>query len=440
MHNIAVIGAGYVGLVTGACLASVGLPVHCCDIDAEKIAKLSKGLMPIYEPGLDDLIRKCAESGNQIVFTTDLKKTVMNSDILFIAVNTPTLENSRCDLTHVFEAAVSIAGVMDSYKIIIMKSTVPVGTCRLVKKKITEELSRLGKSYDFDIVSNPEFLREGTAIEDFFNADRVVIGADNKDAADVIKAIYTENLKCRCPVLVTGLESSEMIKYASNAFLACKISFINEIACICERCGADIADVSRGMGLDSRIGHQFLNPGPGFGGSCFPKDVRALTGTAESYGLDPVLLRGIMKVNSDQTERMISKIEKAAGGLNGKTISVLGAAFKPGTDDIRYSPAVAIIKGLVSRNAAVRVYDPKALGNLRKENPDLKIQYCRNPYSTCRRSDCTVLATEWNEFANLDFDRLKTIVKRPIFLDLRNVYPPDYVRKFGFYYEGVGKK
>lgn len=440
MHRIAVIGAGYVGLVTGACLASVGLPVHCCDIDAGKIAKLSKGAIPIYEPGLDALIAGCADSGNQIVFTTDLKQTVTNSDILFIAVNTPTMENLRCDLSHVIDAALSIAGAMDGYKIIVMKSTVPVGTCKLVRQKMEQELSRLGKNYDFDIVSNPEFLREGSAIDDFFNAERVVIGADSKDAADVVKAIYTDYMKCRCPVIVTGFESAEMIKYASNVFLACKISFINEIAAICEKCGADISDVSEGMGLDSRIGRQFLNPGPGFGGSCFPKDVRALTGVAESCGLDPTLLRSIMKVNSDQTDRMIGKIERVAGGLDGKTISVLGVSFKPGTDDIRYSPAVTIIKGLVLRNATVRVYDQKALGNLRKENPDLKIHYCRNPYSTCRRSDCTVLATEWDEFADLDFNRLKSIVRRPVFLDLRNMYPPDYVKNFGFYYEGVGKK
>lgn len=440
MHRIAVIGAGYVGLVTGVCLASVGLPVHCCDIDAEKIAKLSKGVLPIYEPGLEDLISKCAESGTQLVFTTDLKKTVVNSDILFITVNTPTMENSRCDLTNVLKAAASIAQAMDDHKIIVMKSTVPVGTCRLVRQKIADELTRLGKDCDFDIVSNPEFLREGSAIDDFLSGDRVVIGADNKDAADTIKAIYTEYMKCGCPVFVTGLESAEMIKYASNAFLACKISFINEISVICEQCGADVADVSKGMGLDSRIGRQFLNPGPGFGGSCFPKDVRALAGTAEDYGLDPVLLRSILKVNSDQADRMIRKIEKAAGGLDGKTVSVLGVSFKPGTDDIRYSPSVAIIKELVPRNAEVRVYDPKALGNLKKENPDLTVHYCRNPYSTCRHSDCTVLATEWNEFGDLDFNRLKSIVRRPIFLDLRNMYSPDYVKKFGFYYEGIGRK
>jgi UDPglucose 6-dehydrogenase len=440
MHKIAVIGAGYVGLVTGACLASVGMPVHCYGIDTEKIAKLSKGFLPIYEPGLEGLISSCAGSGMQLVFTTDLNKAVANSDILFIAVNTPTMENSRCDLTHVYNAAVSIAGAMDGYKIIVMKSTVPVGTCRLVRQKIADELSRLGRNCDFDIVSNPEFLREGSAIDDFFNADRVVIGADNKEAAEVLKTIYTDGMKCRCPVLVTELESAEMIKYASNAFLACKISFINEIAGICEQCGADITDVSKGMGLDSRIGRHFLNPGPGFGGSCFPKDVKALAGTAESCGLDPVMLRSILKVNSDQTDRMIGKIEKAAGGLDGKTISVLGVSFKPGTDDIRYSPSVAIIKRLVSRNAAVRVFDPKALGNLKKENPELTVHYCRNPYSTCRRSDCIVLATEWNEFSDLDFIKLRSIVRRPVFLDLRNMYPPDYVKKFGFYYEGVGRK
>lgn len=440
MHRIAIIGAGYVGLVTGACLASSGMPVHCCDIDTEKIGKLSRGILPIYEPGLEELISDCSKPGKQLVFTTDLKKSVTNSDILFIAVNTPTLENSRCDLTHVFEAAVSIAGVMDGYKIIVIKSTVPVGTCRLVKQRISDELSRLGKSYGFDIVSNPEFLREGSAISDFFNADRVVIGADNHDAADIIKSVYTENAKCCCPMVVTSLESSEMIKYASNAFLACKISFINEIASICEHCGANVSEVSEGMGLDNRIGRQFLNPGPGFGGSCFPKDVMALAGAAESYGLEPKLLRSIMTVNSEQTARMIRKIEAATGGLDGKTVSILGVSFKPGTDDIRYSPSVAIIKDLVSRNAAVRVYDPKALGNLKKENPELKVRYCKNPYSCCSRSDCVVLATEWEEFADLDFEKLKSIVRQPVLLDLRNMYPPDYVKKLGFYYKGVGKK
>ena len=440
MHSVAIIGAGYVGLVTGVCLASVGIPVHCYDIDAVKIEKLSKGIIPIYEPGLEELIDSCSRSGMELVFTTDLNEAIKKSDIVFITVNTPTLENDRCDLSHVFEASVSIAGAMDDYKIIVIKSTVPVGTCRLVRQKIADELFRLGKGCDFDVVSNPEFLREGTAIDDFLKADRVVIGADDMDAAEVLKEVYTNSMKCSCPVLVTGLESAELIKHASNAFLACKISFINEIANICERCGADISEVAEGMGLDSRIGRQFLRPGPGFGGSCFPKDVRALAGVAESYGMDPGLLRSIMKVNSDQTGRMVDKIEKAAGGLDGKTISILGVSFKPGTDDIRYSPSVAIIKGLISRNAAVRVFDPKALRNLKKENPELGVHYCRNPYSACRRSDCVVLATEWGEFADLDFEKLKSLVRRPVLLDLRNMYPPDHVKKFGFYYEGVGRK
>ncbi len=440
MHNITIIGAGYVGLVTGACLASLGMPVQCYDIDAGKIECLSKGLLPIYEPGLESLVSNCIRSGKKLDFTTDLRKAVESSDILFITVNTPTLENSQCDLTHVFEAATSIAQYINGYKIIIVKSTVPVGTCRQISNIISNELARLGKNHSFDIISNPEFLREGSAIQDFFYTDRIVIGAENKAAADTVKEIYTGNLQCCSPVLVTGLESAEMVKYASNSFLACKISFINEIAAICECCGADITQVAEGMGLDSRIGMHFLKPGPGFGGSCFPKDVKALAGIAEGYGVELGLLRSILKVNDEQSERMLEKIEKAAGGLEGRTIAVLGVAFKPGTDDIRYSPAVSIIRSLATRKATVRVFDPKAMGNLKKEFPQLKLHYGKNIYSTCRNSDCIVLATEWDEFADLDFEKLKSIVRQPVFLDLRNVYQPSYVKQFGFYYEGVGRK
>lgn len=438
--NISIIGTGYVGLVTGICLASLGMNVLCCDTDEEKIAMLRKGNLPIYEPDLGSLLDNCIKHKDRLDFTTDMKKTVEHSEVLFITVNTPTLEDSSCDLRHVFDVAKAIAEYMTCYKVIVNKSTVPPGTGKRVKEKIGKILNELNKQLDFDVVSNPEFLKEGSAVYDFINTERIVIGAESKHAVQLMKEVYNDQILYNIPLLVTSIETAEMIKYASNAFLATKISFINEIASICELCDADVIEVARGMGLDSRIGSQFLHPGPGFGGSCFPKDVRALAGLAMKQGYAPVILNSVLEFNSRQTDRMVKKISDALGGLENREIAILGIAFKPDTDDIRESPALSIIHSLLDKKASIRVYDPKALENLKKECPSLNLKYCRDTYSACAHSDCIVLATDWKEFSELDFKKLKSIVRKPVFLDLRNVYEPSYVKNAGFYYEGVGRK
>lgn len=438
--KISIIGTGYVGLVTGICLASLGMKVICYDTDAEKIAKLQKGIVPIYEPGLISLLRKCINQKDELVFTTELNTAVEQSDIIFITVNTPTLKDNTCDLQHVFEAARGIANYMTCYKVIVNKSTVPAGTGKKVKYEIRKVLNELNKQIDFDVVSNPEFLKEGSAVYDFINTERIVIGAESEHAVHLIKDVYKNQILCNVPVIVTSIETAEMIKYASNAFLATKISFINEMAAICELCDADITEVARGMGLDSRIGSQFLHPGPGFGGSCFPKDVRALAGLAVNQGYVPHILNSVLEANSRQIDRMVDKISGAMEGLEEREIAILGIAFKPETDDLRESPALAIIHSLLDKKALIRVYDPKALENLKKEHPSLNLKYCSDAYSACAYSDCIVLATDWKEFFDLDFKRLKATVRKPVFLDLRNVFEPSYVKSFGFYYEGVGRK
>ncbi len=438
--NISIIGTGYVGLVTGVCLASLGMNVLCCDIDAGKIAQLQKGLLPIYEPGLGSLLSKCIKRKNRLVFTTQLKSAVEHSDVIFITVNTPTNEDNTCDLKHVFEVARGIANYMTCYKVIINKSTVPVGTGQKVKEEIRKVLAELNRPLDFDVVSNPEFLKEGSAVYDFINAERIVIGAESERAISLMKEAYYDQILCNIPLLVTSIETAEMIKYASNAFLAAKISFINEIAAICELYNADVTEVARGMGLDSRIGPQFLRPGPGFGGSCFPKDVRALTGMALKEGYTPYILKSILEMNNRQSDRMVEKISTAMGGLENRNVAMLGVAFKAETDDIRESPALSIIHSLLSKKAAVRVYDPKATKNLKKEQLGLPLKYCRTAYSACSHCDCIVLATDWKEFLELDFEKLRRIVRKAIFVDLRNMFDPSYIKSFGFYYEGVGRK
>ncbi len=438
--NISIIGTGYVGLVTGVCLASMGRNVMCCDKDSSKIEMLNRGILPIFEPSLKNLADNCIRK-QRLSFTTDISKAVGHSDIIFITVDTPTLADDTCDTGSVFEVARNIGVHMDRYKVIVNKSTVPVGTGRTVKNVVAAVLEKCGRDIDFDVVSNPEFLREGSAVNDFINPDRIVIGARNEKSANLVKDVYREQIAYNTPVLVTDVETAEMIKYASNAFLAAKVSFINEIANLCEECGIDVSMVSRGMGLDKRIGPQFINPGPGFGGSCFPKDVRALTALSRKYGCESLVLSSVLDVNRHQRERMISKIEKAlGGGLDTSRIAVLGLSFKPGTDDIRESPAVFLISSLLERNASVSVYDPQSMENMKKEHPEMDLKYCRDVYSACSKSDCVVLATEWKEFSELNFKKLRSIVRKPIFMDLRNMFEPDYVKGFGFYYEGVGRK
>lgn len=437
--NISIIGTGYVGLVTGACLASLGMTVLCCDQDKNKIADLKKGILPIFEPCLKSLVAYYALR-QRLFFTSDIKEAVSYSEVIFITVNTPTLEDNTSDTSHVFDAAREIAQHMTCYKVIVNKSTVPVGTGQKVKKEIKKKLMELNKKLDFDVVSNPEFLREGSAVEDFISPDRIVIGADNRRASDKIKEVYREQETGNIPVLLTDIETAEMIKYASNAFLATKISFINEIANVCELCDINVSMVAKGIGLDGRIGTKFLNPGPGFGGSCFPKDVRALTGLCREYGYIPHLLDSVLEVNKRQNTRMIQKIKSALGELEGRRLTILGLAFKPGTDDIRESPSLGILSALLNEKAVISVYDPQAMENMRKDHPEMDLLYCNDVYSACEQSDCIVLVTEWKEFTGLDLERIKSGMNNPVLLDLRNVYDPAYVKSFGFYYEGVGTK
>lgn len=437
--NIAVIGTGYVGLVTGVCLSWLGFNVICMDVDKEKISKLNSGIVPIYEPGLEEILKECAKAG-RLVFTDNMKKAVDFGEVIFIAVGTPSDENDSADLKYVFQAASEIANCMNEYKVIINKSTVPVGTGSKVKNKIKDILLQLEKNIDFDIVSNPEFLREGTAVKDFIKPDRIVIGVETERAEYLMKKIYSKQMFLDIPVIVTNIETAEMIKYASNAFLATKISYINEIANICDLCNADISIVSKAMGLDKRINPSFLNPGPGFGGSCFPKDTKALIGFGRNMGYSPRIIEGVVNVNNTQRVIMFNKIRNALGDLNDKVITILGLAFKPGTDDIREAPSIAIIKLLLENGARVMVFDPAAMENAKLQFPELNLVYCSDAYSACNDSDCAVLVTEWKEFCQLDFKRLKSIMRMPVFIDLRNVYDPEYIKSFGFYYRGVGKK
>lgn len=437
--NISVIGTGYVGLVTGACLASLALNVICCDVDSEKITNLKNGILTIYEPGLSELVNAGISKG-KLHFTTDMNEAISFSDILFITVNTPTLADNSCDLTHISQVATEIARQMNQDKIIVQKSTVPVGTARKIRDLIAEVLKENGKNLNFDLVSNPEFLREGSAINDFMNPDRIVIGTNSAKAKSVLKEIYASQIEQGIPAIVCDTETAEMIKYASNAFLAVKVSFINEIANICELCGADAIIVSKGIGLDKRIGSQFLEPGPGFGGSCFPKDVKALSGLASELDYEALLINNIMEVNRRQKNRMVEKIESAAGPMESRTITVLGLSFKADTDDIRDSPAISIIEGLLEKKAKIKVYDPKAMDNMKKQNPQLPVTYCSDAYKACEDSDCIVLTVGWTELSCLDFDELAKIVHNPVFLDLRNNYDPSFVKSHGFYYEGVGRQ
>lgn len=437
--DISVIGTGYVGLVTGACLAELGMSVVCADNDEDKINNLRSLKVPIYEPGLEAVIQKNSLEG-RLHFTTSIKEAVEHAGVIFVSVGTPSQKNGSVDLKHVFKAVKEIAGFMEGYKLIIIKSTVPVGTCRRVRNKINGILKKRGNAIDFDIVSNPEFLREGSAVDDFFNPDRVVIGTESEKGASLMRQVYGAPVFQQTPFVFTTVETSEMIKYASNAFLAAKVSFINEIANICELCGADVRIVAKAMGLDQRIGEKFLNPGPGFGGSCFPKDVKALIRMGEDLGYRPGVIASVIKSNLAQKRRVLKTIKSVSGEVRDKTFTVLGLAFKAETDDIRESPAVYIVKALLKRGGRVKVFDPKAMDNMKKLYPGLDIEYCDSEYSACRGSDCIILATEWKQFKGLDFTSLKGIVNSPAFIDLKNIYEPEDIRGKGFVYKGVGRQ
>lgn len=431
MH-IAVIGTGYVGLVTGACFAEFGVDVTCVDIDADKIARLSSGEMPIYEPGLEQLVTKNVQSG-RLRFTTDIKEAVEQALVIFLAVGTPPKADGSPDLSFVESAARSIAENMNGYKVIVTKSTVPIGTGEYLRKLLRETNPRL----NFGIVSNPEFLREGAAINDFMRPDRVVIGSRDQEAIAIMRDLYRPLYLIEAPFVVTSLEAAELTKYAANAFLATKISFINEIANMCDSIGCDVHDVARGMGMDRRIGSKFLHPGPGFGGSCFPKDTQALASVARQFGRDSLIVDAVIEVNRRQREAMLPKIEKLVGEMAGKTIAVLGLAFKPETDDMREAPAIDIITGLLKAGAKIRAYDPVAMIEAASVLPE--VNYADDEYSAATGAHALVFVTEWNQFRALDMKRIRDLMKTPKIADLRNIYEPEDMRDLGFEYVGVGR-
>ena len=433
MH-IAVVGSGYVGLVTGACLADFGIAVTCVDNDARKIAMLQRGEIPIYEPGLDALVAKNMKAG-RLFFTAELQEAVDKALAVFIAVGTPPKEDGSADLGYVVQVAEAIADFMNGYKVVVTKSTVPIGTGQLIERIIADR----NPKFPFSVVSNPEFLREGSAIEDFMRPDRVVIGALDPQAVAIMKDIYAPLYHIETPFVITSVESSELIKYASNAFLATKITFINEVAALCELLGADVLHVARGMGLDRRIGAAFLHPGPGYGGSCFPKDTKALSEIARSAGRPFEIVETVVAVNDAIKLRMADKIRAACGGsLAATTVAVLGLSFKPETDDMREAPSIPILEALVGEGASLRAFDPAAMANARDFLP-ASVHYCDEAYDAATGADCLVILTEWNQFRSLDLDRLKRVMRRPLVVDLRNVYEPEKMREAGFEYHSVGR-
>ena len=432
MH-IAVIGTGYVGLVTGACFAEFGVDVTCVDIDSTKIARLIAGEMPIYEPGLEQLVAKNVQSG-RLRFTTDLKQAVEQALVVFLAVGTPPKGDGSPDLGFVEAAARSVAEHMNGYKVIVTKSTVPIGTGEYLRKLIRQHLK---SSLSFGIVSNPEFLREGAAINDFMRPDRVVVGSSDDEAVAIMRDLYRPLYLIEVPFVVTSLEAAELTKYAANAFLATKISFINEIANLCESIGCDVHDVARAIGMDRRIGSKFLHPGPGFGGSCFPKDTQALASLARQFGRDSMIVDAVIEVNRRQRLAMIPKIEELLGDLKGKTVAILGLAFKPETDDMREAPAIDIISGLLERGATIRAYDPVAMTEAAKVLPE--VSFARDEYEAVTDADALVFVTEWNQFRALDMGRVRDLMKSPRIADLRNIYDPADMRALGFEYVGVGR-
>jgi len=432
MH-IGIIGTGYVGLVTGACFAEFGLFVTCVDRDKKKIRSLKKGSIPFYEPGLNELVKRNVEQG-RLVFTTRIDNAVESSLVLFISVGTPRRGDGSADLQHVEKVAGELAQSIDGYKVIVLKSTVPVGTGERIRKIISKNLK---EQADFDIVSNPEFLREGSAIEDFMRPNRVVIGANSQQAIAIMKDLYKPLYLIETPFVVTNIETAELIKYASNSFLATKISFINEMAGLCEKVGADVHVVAKGMGLDKRIGSKFLHPGPGYGGSCLPKDTNALLRLAEQYGIELGIVKAATKANERQREFMLRKIRDAMGTIKGKTIALLGLSFKPNTDDIREAPALYIIRKLIDEKAYIRAYDPVSIKEAQHAIPEVK--YCKDSYDAVKGAHALVILTEWNQFRNLDLDRIRKLLKEPYFFDLRNVYEPGKLKAKGFKYFCVGR-
>jgi UDPglucose 6-dehydrogenase len=430
--NICVVGTGYVGLVTGAVFADLGNDVVCVDNAIKKIEALRAGQMPIYEPGLEEMVLRNKDDG-RLTFSTDLPAAVRQADVIFIAVGTPPKETGETDLSHVEAVAAEIGRSMDRYKVVVNKSTVPVGTGEFVREVITRHQPR---PLDFDVVSNPEFLREGSAIEDTLRPDRIVIGAPNQQVAMTLVELYAPLER---PMIITDLPSAEVIKYASNAFLAAKISFINAIANICEAAGADVSQVMKGMGLDSRIGMQFLQAGLGYGGSCFPKDVDSLIHTAARLGYDFKLLRSVVEINKERATHLVEMMRKAMGPLDDKTIAVLGLAFKPNTDDMREAKSLEVVRALHAAGAQIRAYDPVAMDNARPLMPE-GVVFCESAYEAAAGADGVTLLTEWNEFKYLNLDRLRGLLRRRLIFDARNLYEPERMRRLGFVYYSIGRK
>lgn len=432
MH-IAVIGTGYVGLVTGACFADFGMRVTCVDKDEKKIASINAGKMPIYEPGLDALVAKNVREG-RLEFSTDVRGTVDRSLVVFLAVGTPPSGDGSADMSQIDEVAFEIARALNGYKVIVTKSTVPVGAAARIKKIIGENKATSSR---FSVAANPEFLREGAAINDFMRPDRVVIGSTDDEAIAILKDIYRPLFLIETPFVITTPESAEMIKYASNAFLATKVSFINEISRLCELLGADVHDVAKGMGMDVRIGSKFLHPGPGFGGSCFPKDAQALVALGRTVDYDVKIVEAALRVNESQKNSILDRIKRLVPQLEGKTIAILGLSFKPETDDIREAPSVKIVGDLLKAGAKVRAYDPAAMDSARRLLTE--VEYCDDEYEAARGSDALVVVTEWNQFRRLDMDRLKQLMREPNIIDLRNLYEPETMRSAGFNYLAMGR-
>jgi UDPglucose 6-dehydrogenase len=435
--NACVIGTGYVGLVTGACFAEFGVQVVCADADADKVAVLQGGDVPIYEPGLEDLVARNVREG-RLSFTTDTAEAVRASLVVFIAVPTPARGDGGTDLTFVEAVAREIGASMDGYKVVVTKSTVPVGTSAKVRGWIEEELAGRKVAPHFSVASNPEFLREGAAIGDFMRPDRVVIGTEDEQSTAILKDLYRPLYLNETPVVLTNVQTAELTKYAANAFLATKVSFINEVANLCENVGADVQAIARGIGLDRRIGPKFLHAGPGFGGSCFPKDTRSVAHFARETGEGFEIVEAVIRVNERQRQRMVEKIVGALGGAaQGKTVAVLGLSFKPETDDMRDAPSVDIIQGLQERGATVRACDPRALEEAKRVLPE--IVPCADAYEACEGADVLVVMTEWNQYRMLDLDRVKDLLTQPRIVDLRNVYEPESARAAGFTYVSVGR-
>ncbi len=431
--KICVVGSGYVGLVTGACLADFGMQVTNVDKDGSKIAQLNAGEIPIYEPGLKSLVAKNREEG-RLSFTTELGPSIEEAQAIFIAVGTPPRDDGSSDLRFVRQVATSIAEHLNGFKVVVTKSTVPIGTGRMIE----EILGGAGGSAEFAVVSNPEFLREGSAIDDFLHPDRLVIGSRDPRATEIMLDIYSPLRVADVPFVLTDVETAEMIKYASNSFLATKISFINEAAELCERLGADVETVAYGMGLDQRIGGRFLHPGPGYGGSCFPKDTRALAHIAREQDMEFTIVESVLEVNNRVKRRMADKIQRAMGSVDGKTIAILGLSFKPDTDDIRESPALPVIRALQERGAAVRAYDPAAMDACREELPG--VEFTSDPYDCAQGADSLVIMTEWNQFRGLDLGRIRSALRQPLVVDLRNIYEPEKMAAAGFHYVSIGRR